>query len=478
MAHEQKLTRNVSRDNPCPICGKPDMCFYNDRFEKGIVRVCGRVSKDRVNGFDGRTYKMIGTPSTNSIGTYTRYVDEVEDQIRDEERRKAWCLEHGYAYKPAAISYVSTSAPVEPVIPPMVDEDSFSDALPNDVIGRILKKWLTHFSLTRFHQDKLMEEWKNKPGLAEDIFDMFCIKSMPPRDKELRYHNYWRMKYQGKSRGYLIQKLVEICHEEGLPSPAGIPGIYYDEKEEQWEANTGSGILYPCYDVEGNIWRFRIGLDHPEVKGIFAGKEGYFNFYGDSWYFTAKGSKESVRVWRYGHESSITLTKKGLPEGKVENKYINFSSSKQVHDEERNVIFNKYLYGARSGTAISIYRPKVLKSKVVWFTEGEKKAMVIAATYGCVVVCVPGVNNIGILFEGGEDSIVSRLYKEGFRSAVVAYDADKEHNGMVSKGEIILVRNLKENRFTTFITKWSIAFGKGIDDSIINGIMPQIIRVE
>ena len=40
----------VKKDNPCPICGKPDYCLYS---EDGTVAVCARIESKKIVGTKG-----------------------------------------------------------------------------------------------------------------------------------------------------------------------------------------------------------------------------------------------------------------------------------------------------------------------------------------------------------------------------------------------------------------------------------------
>lgn len=79
------MPQNVTRQRPCPICGKPDMCFFDVRQDGAKVIVCGRIRQDMVNGHDGKDYKMLPQKKSSS---YTLYVDYADDLERFEEKRK------------------------------------------------------------------------------------------------------------------------------------------------------------------------------------------------------------------------------------------------------------------------------------------------------------------------------------------------------------------------------------------------------
>lgn len=474
------MPQNVSKQHPCPICGKHDYCFSNDKGADGIIRVCGRVRQDMVNGTDGRVYKMLPSKSSE----YTSYVDYEDDLIRKEQRRKEWCEQHGKRYVPKeGIDLSGTS--MAPAEAPWLLDESVVQPLSHAQIDSVLRPWLKYvLVLAPCHKDKLMLEWSANKAMADKIFARWMIRTLPPEDKvRAEAQTYYRENTGGPLRSQLIAKLLEICKEKGLDSPKGIPGFYQDDVTGEWKINSRAGIVYPVYDTEGRIYRLRIGVDTPNVKGIFNGQTGEYQFYRDSWYFERDGKpkeEKNLLVWRYGSRRNlIALNAKGLPSGKPDGKYVNFSSFKEWKNYEKHTIVNKYLNGCRSGSQISVYRPQNARPGIVWITEGEKKAMVIATVMGVTVLCVPGVGSYEKLFESveGGPSIMEVLTTEGVKMVVVAYDADKDANEKVAHAEEGLLKSLISHGFMAARTNWNKAFGKGIDDSIIEGIMPQISPV-
>lgn len=65
----------------------------------------------------------------------------------------------------------------------------------------------------------------------------------------------------------------------------------------------------------------------------------------------------------------------------------------------------------------------------------------------------------------------------GCKSAVVAYDADKNVNEHVHRHEKKLVALLKNHSFHTYIGSWNPGFGKGLDDILVLGVKPQVFPV-
>lgn len=473
------MPQNVTRQRPCPICGKPDMCFSDIRGDGIKVTVCGRVRQEVVNGHDGRTYKMLPQKKESS---YALYVDLEEDLIRSEERRRQWCIEHGYRYKPKEGIVLPTG--LSPVEERWKYDKSIVQPLPHEVLNAILRPWLEKdLVLSDFHHRKLMAEWGRNEKAAGDIFSTWSIRSMPVEDMWRRdAPAFYKGRGDGPSREELMRRLLTRCKEVGLDSPQGIPGVY-QEKDGQWRFAAKAGILYPVYDYRGMLYRLRIGTDYPDVHGKLAGLSGVYHFWRDRWYFEREGkpkNEKGILVWSYGSaHNRITLGDKGLPEGKPDGKYINMSSFREWKDVERHVLVNYYQGGCRAGSSISVYRPRDARPGIFWITEGEKKAMSIAVILGVVTVCVPGVNTFSKLFQPveGDLSTADALKTEGMRMAVVAFDADKGTNEMVQDAESMLLTKLGDSGFRTGRTKWNKAFGKGLDDSLFMGARPSVEMV-
>lgn len=469
------MPQNVTRQRPCPICGKPDMCFFDIRKDGVKVIVCGRIRRELVNGYDGKDYKML---PQKKLTSYSTYVDYEEDLARSEERRRQWCIEHGYRYRPREGIRLSSLSTVEEI---WEYDKNIIKPLSHEKIDAILRPWMEKdLVLSDFHRKKLMMEWGKNQKAAEEIFSTWPIRTMPAEDLWRKdAPAFYKVRGEGPFRAELIQRLIKRCKDAGLDSPQGIPGVYQDQ-DGSWKFSAKPGILFPIYDYQGLLYRLRIGTDYPDVKGRMEGLDGIFHFWRDSWYFNREGKpkeEKGVLAWRYGGKTNrIALTAKGLPEGKPDGKYINMSSFREWKDMERHVIVNYYKGGCQAGSSISVYRPLNARPGIFWITEGEKKAMSISVILGVTVICVPGVNTFAKLFQSVEGglSTIEAMWAEGMRIAVVAFDADKETNEMVRDAESMLLARLNDAGMKTGRTKWNKAFGKGLDDSLFMGARPSI----
>ena len=518
---------NISKGQVCPICGHKDWCGNREDYTYGHIWLCHRYDGRRdhvglvekqyggkengkkfaneyciVDGVDGR-YVLIpnnhSSVSSSNFQKYEEWYNFVQRSLQEfEEKNAAYCAEHGYTYQKRSLFTIDgvEEQTTNYVYVPMQRikwkmDETVIEPLPNEILDKVLREWLECMVLCDWHRKKLMTEWdvSQKPEVAkvfapEKIFDSWAIKTMPPDDKvRAEASAYYKIHTGGPTRKELVRRLILICKKHGLESPAGIPGLYFDKEEETWKILSRSGIIFPVYDVHGRIYRFRIGVDTPDVYGSLEGQSGTFHFYRDTWYFDRddKGVNEKSKVaWRYGSSRNlIKLNHKGLPDGKPNGKYVNFSSYKEKRIEDTHTITNHFFLGCQCGGCVSVYRPKGGNAQIVWFTEGEKKAMVIAAVLNCTVVCLPGVSSYGKVFStDGGGSIVEVLKQQGMRMAVVAYDADKESNDAVSRAEEKLLNELWRSGIQMLsTTEWHGEFGKGMDDMLLDGAMPDFRRV-
>jgi len=518
--------KTIRANEHCPICGHAGWCAVKDDPELGTLRWCHRYTggatseavvkktygKDKVyedrysliGGTDGRMYVLFPTKSSEGGGAFQEYdfwFATVQEKLRKfEEENMAYCKEKGYTYKPKSSFTIDGIEKSDPnfvyVAPERIEwkSEGMIEPLDHVTLDKVLRKWLTCFELASCHKAKLLKEWdiSDKPFLKgvfnpETLFRQWCIKTLPPEDKvRAEAPEYYKNHTGGPTRAQLIAALLKICKQVGLDSPAGIPGIYFNEKTSQWDILSRSGIIFPVIDVNGRMYRFRIGVDTPDVSGELKGVKGAFRFYRDCWWFEREGKpreEKSVLAWKYGaREALIQLNGKGLPPGKPTAKYVNFSSYSEIKDMESHTITNRFKNGCQSGSCLSVYRPEGRPPVAVWFTEGEKKSMVIAEHAKATVVCLPGVNSFGKAFEPVEGgmSTVESLVAEGAVAAVVAFDADKAENDKVQASEDALVERLKGSGFRVVsIVDWHGEYGKGIDDLLLAGgrVEPRVVYV-
>ena len=288
-----------------------------------------------------------------------------------------------------------------------------------------------------------------------------------------------------------MAQLIEKCGE-----PKGVPG-FYQRKNGEWTFYRLCGIAFPILDTKGRIIRIRVNDDHPDVLCEYEGVEGKYSYdvredaggnRNAGWYFIPMRDgryrhDEAVLVWSYGWKyNRVQLDKKGYPKGKVQGKYKNFSSYREKRFEENGVTkaVNVFNNGCQSGSCCSLYCSKGDNFSVVYATEGEKKAMVANKILHVPVVSIPGVSSFRKIFDneaGSENSIIKFLEENGLSLVVLVYDADKSENLAVLKTEEKAVSAFMENGVSIAIGEWDANWGKGLDDVLLTGVVPQIYQV-
>lgn len=394
--------QNVSRTEPCAICGKTDWCsiFLPDKaaYQGQKMYVCRRISASTVQSpTNGRTYYSIKELNDASF----MYTDVKKESIPGSKAFE-------YTYH-APSSQEAASRKADSGIPP----------LPNKELDSIYRAFLKQLSLSKSHCRKLVSD-----GWDKDLIRLSSVKSLNlPKSFD-------------SEKGYYTDQnaRIQICENllASFSSLKGVPGFYQDSSK-RWTFSGKSGILFPIRDKNNYVYRLRLRLDHPELD----------------------------------------------EKGKEKNKYKNFSSYYPAADSN-GVISNAFLNGCRAGSKVGIYfYPKTDNASFCIITEGEKKAYVANHLLKCIVISLPGVNSFGKLMEPDEDgaTIFQFLREIGCDTIAVAYDADKHINEKVLQCEQKLIELAKDQAFNTSIATWNPGFGKGLDDILALGIIPEYVPV-
>lgn len=475
--------QRVSRTRPCVICGKPDWCGFM-AFQNGDVNhVCARMAGsvgDYVEGLDGQTYRI---KSLKEFGTVYETVEQYE------RNREAFIQSlPGYkGRKPGSRTTVSASTPQPFVKEQEVVTEGVADLASPADLDRVYRAFLKLLCLEKKHERKLREEWDKIPGLYGKIIATFPIKSLPPEDA-VRFSS--DEKLRNLSRKKVMQSLVERVGE-----PKGVPG-FYQRRDGSWTCYRLAGIVFPVYNTRGQIIRLRVNDDYPDCEGEFAGKASLFRYmrddeFGTGWFAIPMRENGSLiyerreLVWEYGSvNKKIELTSAGYPKGsKVNGKYKNFTSY-----QERAVtapdgvlhVTNLLTNGCRSGSACSLYTKQGDDTTVVYATEGEKKAIVANMMLNVPVISIPGVSNFNMLFkpeEGYKDTLMEALRDRGMKLAVLVYDADKASNEVVLRNEQNAIKAFRENGIKIAVGEWNAAWGKGLDDILLEQVLPKVTLI-
>ncbi|WP_026653602.1 DUF3854 domain-containing protein [Butyrivibrio proteoclasticus] len=473
------VSKNCSFSNPCPICGKPDWCNQVTFGNGDYLWYCHRVhgAKGDIITASGKmwVWKKITPEHFTAWEPKEQYDANRESFIKALPKNS----QKGTYYNSS--SYRNGRSNERVVAADYTDWNTLplegtSECADPKTLNMFYRELLNNLVLENKHEAKLRAEWDCQNGMFEKAIKAFHIKSMPPEDR-IRYSSKERLK--NLSRKKIVANIIEKLGE-----PVGVPG-FYQRKDGAWTLYYLSGIVFPVFDSDGNIIRIRIGNDYPKVKGTLNGKDGIFNYYMKDeipgWYFMPEGESEPILAYQYGSEHNlISLNKKGYPDGKVVGKYMNFTSFKELHlkDEQGNPRrINKFTNGCESGSFCSLYTKQGDDPTIVYVTEGEKKAIVGNLMLNVPVVSVPGTSSILKLFEdeqGMERSLVDSLIRRGTRAFVIVLDADKKVNEAVLYAESLVVTAFKEKNLTVFTGEWNSQWGKGLDDILLTGVLPDI----
>ena len=396
--------RNVSTSEPCPICGKPDWCSI--QYVKGGEKLhyCRRVlcGDNIISRINSKTYIFIKQAKDGS----SLYKEEQAYLAAREE----WIKSNQHMQTDPS---PKRKAVVVPETGPIKAEEDITP-LENRQLDKIYRSFLNTLHLQKNHVRYFMRQ-----GWSSDLIVRSMVKSMPLTEKD--------------SSGKIMREKIAMALVREFGSLKGVPG-FYEASNGTWTFAGASGILLPLFDCNGNLYRLRIRLDHPEVD----------------------------------------------ENGKEKNKYNNFSSFREIVLAGQKVK-NAYRNGCRSGSHCGLYESPCRDDYTVcYITEGEKKALYANHVLHHPVVSIPGVNSFNKVLEtfGTDYNVLDYLRAKGCRVLVIAYDSDKYVNEAVLMYEQKLAKLLTTHDFQIALAYWNPGFGKGLDDILSLDVRPNYEMVK
>lgn len=290
------------------------------------------------------------------------------------------------------------------------------EVLSNDRLDKIYRRLLELLILEPEHKEYLHRE-----GWTDGLMDDHMIRSFPEED-----YIRFKKKQNGYKSGNNWRKSAAKTLVAEFGTLRGVPGAYQNRSGE-WTFYGRPGILFPVYDANGYIYRLRIRLDKPPASG---------------------------------------------------GKYRNFSSFIQDEEaEKQGFLVNKLCGGCQAGNQIGFYMNRSRDDMfIAYITEGEKKGIIGEYSLKAPVVSLPGVNSYGKLLEGkAGERPVDYLKVFGVRILIIAYDADKHTNARVMQSQIRTIETLHAEGFQIGLAEWDGAYGKGLDDLLMNGKRPRYV---
>lgn len=429
---------SVNSQNPCPICGKTDWCFWRpqngnpdlyDLYCNRHVEAQGVV----VYGNDGKEYiscrRKSGTPY-------------YEDRKQRDARIRKWKKE--YKEKVQAEASIPRTYTVLDSVEP----------LPNQELDRIYRCLLDHLPLLEYHYRYLLKE-----GWTNTLIKKINVRSFPV-SSQYKLPLSARQKLDRQS---LAKKVMANLQ---LTSLKGVPGAYIDETGN-WNFNSKSGIILPVYDEEGYIYRLRLRMDFLDlpVKRILEDEDGFFYYDVETKIRLSMGGP--YRIDEDGTRTPVVFKN-------VKGKYRIFSSFKEDPEAYKTgYIVNLYNKGCGSGNVLCYAIDGMDDMSVWWITEGEKKAFFSHHQLKQPFICIPGVNSYSLLNVKKKGITPLEMIRErGGKIIVIAYDADRFSNDAVMRYQEELAKMLKNHGFTVFIAIWPEDQGKGLDDMLHAGFKP------
>lgn len=371
-----KTFTEVSKKAPCPICGKPDYCCtVPSRDGMGIFFICKR---EKSGNNVGEYAFVCNTKQGNAM--YQHYTQH-------EKSKEEWKKNH--FSKPVSFKKNTVEEPKEMV-------------LPNPKLNAIYRDFLSMLVLEAKDRKYLNEE-----GISDDMIEKYHIVSYPESDK-YRFEHKGEYFSRNPWRKTIAAKLVEK-----YGTLDGVPGAYR-KQDGTWSFSGKGGILFPLYDLYGNLYRLRIRLNDPYA-----------------------------------------------PDGTFLGKYHNFSSSGKEG-------------GTSANNNLGFFIQDVTNYDICFLTEGEKKGIIGNEKMKVPIITFPGVSSFAKILDATENGerYIDVLKRMGVRIIVIAFDADKSYNKNVLNCEQNAVQLLKNAGFMVMLANWDIEHGKGLDDLINNGYKP------
>lgn len=429
----------VTRQEPCPICGKPDYCWWRERDnEPGYFNLyCNRTLEAKgtvVAGLDGKDYIAVFQRDTGTVFQSVAERKEMfgKDKVGTGPRKDA--------------------APRQFTVIDSVEE------LPHEKLDMVYRALMEILPLQKFHAEYLLHE-----GWSMELIKKHGICSMPVK--------YFRQTVPSMKRSFISREVMaqKVMEKLGWNSLQGVPGAYINKKGS-WVFNSLSGIIFPVYDEDGLIFRLRLRMDYLDlpVEEMKQDAKGF--------YFEDNG-RVDVTMGGASRISSNGRVKVEFESHK--GKYRPLTSFKMDEAAYKDgFIQNTFQKGCESGNVLGYVMDSQDSNLVFWITEGEKKGMYANCILKQPILILPGVNSLGLLVKSKKGiTPMDIMKKKGAKVAVIAFDADKAVNKMVMLCHDKLADMLLKNGFLVFSAEWDMADGKGLDDLLATGKKPRFKRI-
>lgn len=447
----------VSKREPCPICGTKDYCCHKPAEDGyGEVRICKRFRDSRVicpggdtpSKIDG-TYYILVNESHQGYGIY-RSADDI--RAAEEAGCKIWkkgALSEGYVKGPG----ISKSELIPVGITEICDDST---------LDKFYRELIRQYPLKKEHKEYLKKE-----GWPEQLINNPLLCSFPVEDWRRNWHK--NINFLPKDSSC---KRAAACRNiiSALGEPEGVPGFYLhqDKKtgDKYWDIVTRSGIGFPLCNQKNEIVRIRVRMDFLDVSEKYQLDEK-----GNMFFIPDNDNRRRYVSWGgvMREEYDGTLVKETDEKFRCKGKYRGLSSFSQVNNYDEGTYTNKYERGTEGSNIVGLVENNSDNKYMCILTEGEKKAYLGNYYLKSPFVIIPGVQSYNKLFETRVGkNILEHLIASGTEYFAIAFDADKYHNKMVLDAEKGLAESLLREGLKPVILNWDTNKGKGLDDCIVN----------
>ncbi len=413
----------MSKQEPCPICGKPDYCFWKERTNDiGKYNLyCNRTSEAPgviAEGIDGREYVALHQGEGRTI---------YEEREQREQRWREEISGERKEVKPRTFTVLDAVVP-----------------RPDEQLHEIYSAILDELPLYQYHAEYLFKE-----GWSWELIKKYHICSFP-----VKYLNKLPASMQYiPSRESIAKRVMEKLD---LNSLVGVPGAYLDSRGH-WTFHSMSGIVLPVFNMDGNICRLRIRMDYLDLPvKLQEDRDGFFY----------RDGGDRVTVSMNGPYKMVDGKRVFMDFASHKGKYRNFSSYKEDDNLYRDgYICNVYNKGCEAKNALTCIMDSTDNFSAVWIIEGEKKAIYSHEVIRQPFIGLPGVNDYARLEKKANGiSVLETMWERGVRTAIIAYDADRYHNDQVMLHMNSLSKMMQRHGFKVYIADWDEKDGKGLDD--------------
>ena len=444
--------KRVTAHNRCPICGKPDWCFWIQMSGyDGELLCCQRhTTKEDVLGMDGQYYIHVKFSEGDGSSGASIFEEAGQRRARLENFKNEKNAERDFKKAQTRERVLTPVGIIEPKN--------------NAELDKVYRAMLNLLTLEPMHR-----EYLHKEGWTDEMIEKYQIRSFPEKDFQRFNYRKESFKAGNLSRKKLAARLIEQFGENAL---IGVPGAFKD-KNGVWTFNGRSGIIFPQYDVYHRLYRIRIRMDFRDVNAPIVPGNGVDDHYVDQQgkvkYISMGGIYELVDEPMDGQKR--VYDKSG-------GKYRNFSSFKQDEEaEKQGILMNLFDSGCEACNQLGFYYTESRDDMhICYVTEGEKKGIFANEILRAPFVSVPGVSSWQFLLskKNGERPI-DVLKAKGVKILIVAFDADREENKRVMAAQNATIEALKKEGFTVGVAEWDMSLGKGIDDLLANGNKPKYV---